>query len=142
MALRKAIHGRQYREILKGGEMYRLKKTAPFMKVAENSEKKYQPSLTLVSKDSAPRPYATLGEALKKARQDKGLSQGEVAKMTEFKNAQFISNIERGLALPPSHLMRLFLKIYEIDLEELLKALSLDLVDKYRRKFMDENDLE
>lgn len=122
--------------------MYRLKKPAPLLKVADSPSANYKANLTLVSKDQPQRPYLVLGEALKKARQEKGLSQGDVAKMTNFKNAQFISNIERGLALPPSHLMRLFIKIYNIDLEYVLKALSEDLIDKYRRKFMEETDEE
>lgn len=119
--------------------MYRLKNISPLLKLADSSSANYKSNLTLVSKDNPQRPYSKLGEILKKARQEKGLSQGEVAKMTNFKNAQFISNIERGLALPPNYLMRLFIKIYEVELEYVLQALSQDLVSKYRRKFMEEN---
>lgn len=118
--------------------MNQFKKITAQLKIADSSSAKYKGSLSLIKKEEPLRPYSILGETLKEARLKKRLSQGQVAKMTNFKNAQFISNIERGLALPPSYLMRLFIKIYDLDLELALDALSQDIIKKYRQKFKEE----
>lgn len=81
----------------------------------------------------------TIGEYLKKKRKDVGLSQAFVASELGYSNGQFISNIERDLALPPlntitwyadclcmkdkekNKLKRMFIKEYKRQVEEAFK---------------------
>ncbi len=52
---------------------------------------------------------------LRGARIESGLSQKSVGEELGYKGSQFISNIERGLCLPPLNVLKKMVKIYEID---------------------------
>jgi transcriptional regulator with XRE-family HTH domain len=56
-----------------------------------------------------------LGEYLKASRKGAGLSQKSVAYKLGLGNAQFISNIERGLCAIPAKKLKALLKIYKQD---------------------------
>ncbi|MEZ4815980.1 MAG: helix-turn-helix transcriptional regulator [Bdellovibrionota bacterium] len=58
-------------------------------------------------------------EFLRGKRIEAGLTQSDVAKKLKFKNAQFISNIERGLAPVPFPTLKLLMKCYDMSFEEL-----------------------
>ena len=58
-------------------------------------------------------------EYLRTKRLEAGLTQSDVAKKLKFKNAQFISNIERGLAPVPFSTLKLLMKCYNMSYEEL-----------------------
>ncbi len=66
-------------------------------------------------------------KSLKKMRIDAGLSQLDVSKKLGYSSPQFISNIERGLALPPTKILKPLAKICKVNFEDLkqlkLKAL-------------------
>lgn len=47
----------------------------------------------------------TFGHRMKMARSKKGLTQRELAEVLGFETAQFISNMERGKAPIPAHLI-------------------------------------
>jgi len=56
-----------------------------------------------------------LSNYIKQRRIDKGLTQAEVAKVLGYKNAQFVSNIERGVAGPPPKHIRKLIKLLDLD---------------------------
>lgn len=56
---------------------------------------------------------------LRNKRLEAGLTQGDVAKKLKLKNAQFVSNIERGLAPVPFSTLKLLMKCYDMSYEEL-----------------------
>jgi transcriptional regulator with XRE-family HTH domain len=58
-------------------------------------------------------------EYLRAKRLEAKLSQNAVAKKLKLKNAQFISNIERGLAPVPFQSLRILMSLYSISFEEL-----------------------
>ena len=58
-------------------------------------------------------------EFLRAKRVEAGLSQLDVAKKLKFSNAQFISNIERGVAPVPFPVLKILMKHYSISFEEL-----------------------
>lgn len=59
-----------------------------------------------------PRHYVLLGEYLKELRLKAGLTQREVSIALGYSTAQFISNWECGIAMPPLHRMKLLLELY------------------------------
>ncbi|RYZ67224.1 MAG: XRE family transcriptional regulator [Proteobacteria bacterium] len=56
---------------------------------------------------------------LRELRNAAGLSQGDVAKIMGYSSAQFISNWERGLSLPPVTALRQIAFIYKVPTEKL-----------------------
>lgn len=58
-------------------------------------------------------------EFLRNKRIESGFTQGDVAKKLKLKNAQFISNIERGLAPVPFSTLKLLMKTYEMSYDDL-----------------------
>lgn len=71
-------------------------------------------------KYAIPRRYEDVGEYLQKARQKCGLSQREVADTLGYSSAQFISNFERGIAVPPLKKLRVLVKMYKLSVPELM----------------------
>ena len=52
--------------------------------------------------------FKEVGEMLRKKRKERGLTQSELANVLGYSNAQFVSNIERGLAnIPVSKIRKL-----------------------------------
>ncbi len=58
-------------------------------------------------------------EFLRSKRIEAQLSQLDAAKALKLKNAQFISNVERGLAPFPFKALKVLMKLYKISFEEL-----------------------
>ncbi len=72
-----------------------------------------------------------LGKYLKDKRTDAELSQAEVAKKLGYNSAQYISNFERGLCMPPLKKLRKLVLMYNIEPEVvydmMLKAQEIEL---------------
>lgn len=64
-----------------------------------------------------------LGLYFKEHRVKKGLQQREVAKALGYSSPQFISNIERGLSLPPLNKIKKLIKLYGMPAEEVLQII-------------------
>jgi transcriptional regulator with XRE-family HTH domain len=62
------------------------------------------------------------GQDLKKIRVSIGLSQDHVSKILGYTNSQFISNIERDLALIPDKQLPAYATILEVNLKDLSDA--------------------
>lgn len=77
------------------------------------------------------RNFKAIGNFLREKRQQRELTQGEVAKPLGFLSAQFISNIERGLALPPLNCLRKMIELYDIEEDEII-----DLLVEEERKYI------
>jgi transcriptional regulator with XRE-family HTH domain len=77
-----------------------------------------------------------LGQELKVLRDSQGLSQHDVAKALNYQNAQFISNMERGLAFPPIKKLPILARILEIDPGDLFDQVSTAKLEIEYNKFM------
>lgn len=64
-----------------------------------------------------------VGNYLKQKRQDKGLTQSDVALKMGYGSPQFISNIERGISQVPIKALRSLIEIYGISPEEIVEVL-------------------
>lgn len=78
--------------------------------------KAYSKKLTLQNKTLRRK----LGVELQKARVEIGLTQIEVAKKLGYDSAQFISNFERGVCLPPKKTVKTLAKMYKMNFESLV----------------------
>ncbi len=67
-----------------------------------------------------PRKYTKVGEFLREARERAGLTQREVSVSLGYSSAQFISNFERGIAVPPIKKLKLLQKAYRMDIDRLI----------------------
>lgn len=76
---------------------------------------------------------------LKSAREKAGLSQKQVSDHFGWKSAQFVSNHERSVSMPPVKILRKLAALYRVNPDELFKvflATTLDEVTKdLKRKF-------
>jgi transcriptional regulator with XRE-family HTH domain len=70
-----------------------------------------------------PRRYTTLGEYLQKMRTQAGLTQREVSLALGYSSAQFISNFERGIAVPPLKKLKVLIKMYDMSVEEVMNII-------------------
>lgn len=70
------------------------------------------------------------GKLIHKSRLKKNLSQADLAKELGWNTAQFVSNIERGLAEVPPKYVKKISKVLSLDPSELLKSI---IVDKTRK---------
>lgn len=71
-----------------------------------------------------------LGRFLKKKRLSVGITQGELAKRLGFSSSQFVSNIERGVAVIPPSRVNDYSALIEVEPKELSKFVSNALNDK------------
>lgn len=71
-----------------------------------------------------PRRYEEVGTFLRDARVAKGLTQGYVAKQLGYSSPQFISNFERGIALPPVKKLKLIIKLYGLSATALIDVIN------------------
>jgi len=67
-----------------------------------------------------PRRYTALGEYLQSMRTKAGLTQREVSLALGYSSAQFISNFERGIAVPPLKKLKILVKMYDMPVEVLM----------------------
>jgi transcriptional regulator with XRE-family HTH domain len=72
------------------------------------------------------RAHEEFGRFLGKARERKSLTQREVSLALKYSSPQFISNFERGISLPPLVKLKKLIKIYELNLDEVLERLIED----------------
>lgn len=73
----------------------------------------------------------TTGEFLKKRREKAKLSQGQLAKALGYKTAQFVSNMERGISLPPKEAVDKLCKLLNIQKKDLVKRILNDIAKDY-----------
>ncbi len=66
------------------------------------------------------RNYLQVGEYLKELRRKAGLTQREVSLALGYSSAQFISNFERGIVLPPLKKMKVLHEMYRGDVNQLI----------------------
>ena len=64
-----------------------------------------------------------IGRFLKSAREATGLTQGEVARQLSYSTAQFVSNWERGLAMPPLNALPKLARILSIAPRQMIETL-------------------
>jgi transcriptional regulator with XRE-family HTH domain len=87
-----------------------------------------------------------IGKFLKTAREKAALTQAQVAKSLSYSSAQFVSNWERGIALPPLNQLPRLAEIYRIPpkafleilhdyQEELLKLQKRVLTETFKARF-------
>jgi transcriptional regulator with XRE-family HTH domain len=67
-----------------------------------------------------PRRYAALGGYLQEMRNKASLTQREVSLALGYSSAQFISNFERGIAVPPLKKLRVLVKMYDMPVETVM----------------------
>ena len=70
-----------------------------------------------------PRRYTDLGEYLQKMRSRAGLTQREVSLALGYSSAQFISNFERGIAVPPLKKLKTLVKMYDMSAENVMSLI-------------------
>ncbi len=63
--------------------------------------------------------YKELGDFLAAKRTNAGLTQKEVSDKMGYSSAQFVSNFERGLCMPPLNKLKVLSDLYNIDPKEL-----------------------
>ena len=71
-------------------------------------------------KYAIPRNYEKLGLYLREMRLKAELSQREVAQALDYSSAQFISNFERGISVPPLPRMKLLVKLYKLNVNTVI----------------------
>jgi transcriptional regulator with XRE-family HTH domain len=91
-----------------------------------------------------PRNYTAVGEYLRYLRTKAGLTQREVSLELGYSSAQFISNFERGIALPPLKKLKVMQKIYRGNLSRLvdltIEAERRILVEALKRRSKDHSN--
>ena len=66
---------------------------------------------------------STMSEYLKTRRVHSGLTQGEVASKLGYSSAQFVSNWERGLSMPPISTLKKICVLYKVNQDDMFSAL-------------------
>ncbi len=86
-----------------------------------------------------------VGQFIKKKREDAGLTQRDVASHLKYTTAQFVSNWERGISMPPldalprlSKLLAVsakdFIKVVHTHQEQQLKVSKKEVIDIFRSR--------
>jgi transcriptional regulator with XRE-family HTH domain len=70
-----------------------------------------------------PRRYQPIGKYLAEARNKAGLTQREVSLYLNYSSAQFISNFERGIAVPPLKKIKGLQRLYKLDIDKLIELI-------------------
>lgn len=76
-----------------------------------------------------------IGNKFQTMRMRRELTQAEVAKAMGWQTVQFVSNIERGLALPPKSKIKKFAKLYRVNPGE-IGQLYVDLFESKLNKYL------
>lgn len=79
-----------------------------------------------------PRRYEDVGAYLREARVKKNLTQREVADALGYSSMQFISNFERGIAVPPLKRLKILVKLYGLSSRQLV-----DLIQAAERRILE-----
>jgi transcriptional regulator with XRE-family HTH domain len=72
-----------------------------------------------------------LGEYLQDVRKKRNLTQREVSQALRYSSAQFISNFERGIVMPPLTKMKILIDLYGLRVETVM-----DLILKCTREVL------
>jgi transcriptional regulator with XRE-family HTH domain len=75
---------------------------------------------------------------LKFKRKQAKLTQLQVSKELNYDSAQFVSNWERGISLPPAKELKILAKMYHIDFTELKRIYYMAKVSDYKQSLMKE----
>ena len=67
------------------------------------------------------RNFFEFGEYLKQKRIAANLTQQEVADQIGYSSAQYISNFERGISLPPVNKLKIMIKLYRMPKAEVIQ---------------------
>lgn len=67
--------------------------------------------------------YEIVGKFLRKCRENAGRTQADVAAMLDYSTSQFVSNWERGKALPPAWSLPRIAEIYQIASNDLIEKM-------------------
>lgn len=70
-----------------------------------------------------PRRYTKLGEYLQEMRTKANLTQREVSLALGYSSAQFISNFERGIAVPPLKKLKILVKMYNMPVDTVMEMI-------------------
>jgi transcriptional regulator with XRE-family HTH domain len=77
---------------------------------------------------------APLADWLREARENVGMSQGQVAQELGYSSPQFISNWERGLASPPIPKFKKLCKMYNLSIHDAYDRLLQATLTEVERK--------
>jgi transcriptional regulator with XRE-family HTH domain len=69
------------------------------------------------------RRYTALGEYLQRMRLSANLTQRDVSLALGYSSAQFISNFERGIAVPPLKKLKVLVKMYGMSVEAVMEMI-------------------
>jgi transcriptional regulator with XRE-family HTH domain len=69
------------------------------------------------------RRYTVLGDYLQKMRLEANLTQREVSQALGYSSAQFISNFERGIAVPPLKKLKILVKMYGMPVDTVMEMI-------------------
>lgn len=69
------------------------------------------------------RDHQELGFYLSSMRAQAGLTQREVADALGYSSGQYVSNFERGIAVPPLNKLNLMVKMYGLSVEHLCELI-------------------
>lgn len=69
------------------------------------------------------RRYTVLGDYLQKMRLEANLTQREVSEALGYSSAQFISNFERGIAVPPLKKLKVLVKMYGMPVDTVMEMI-------------------
>lgn len=90
-----------------------------------------------MTRAKTPKPIP-FGQWLKDCRERADVTQRELARALKYDSAQFISNIERGVALPPTEAVPIIAKILGIPrqrvLEQVYQEKNRQLMDWYEQR--------
>lgn len=86
-----------------------------------------------MSKLKIPRHYVRTGETLQYLRTLSDLTQKQVADRLGYSSAQFISNFERGIAVPPLKKLKVLVRMYGADRDQLVELILDDERDRIRK---------
>ena len=84
--------------------------------------------------------FSQIAEIVREGRLRAELSQGDLAKIMNFKNGQFISNIERGLCSLPAKNIAKLCKVLSLDFGHVIEGMTADYKFRITQKVL--KDLE
>lgn len=67
------------------------------------------------------RDFCEFGSYLLKMREKANLTQREVSLALGYSSAQFISNFERGIAMPPPKKLKILMRLYKMPKREVIQ---------------------
>ena len=76
--------------------------------------------------------FNTIATVIKTTREVKNISQALLSKSIGYKNAQFISNVERGLCSIPAKKVKVVAEVLGIEIDEVVSAMVADYKESIR----------